>query len=294
LNATASVPGSFAYTPTNGAVLNAGTNTLSVLFTPTDTLDCSSAIASVSLVVLPAPLTVTAANASRAYGQPNPAFTGAVVGVTNGDNITATYSCSATATSPAGTYAIVPSLVDPSDSETNYTVSLVNGELTVTPATPATVISITPDTGLTNGGTTVIILGTGLAAGTIVSFGALPASSVEVINSTNLTVVTPPSAQGTVNIVLTNTDGLSVTLTNAFTYVAPSPPVFRTVTQTAGTVTLVWSATAGQIYQIQYTTNLAQPDWTNLLSVTATNSTATATDALNSAGQRFYRAAWLP
>ena len=42
LNAAANVPGSFAYSPTNGTVLNAGTNTLSVIFTPTDTFDYSS------------------------------------------------------------------------------------------------------------------------------------------------------------------------------------------------------------------------------------------------------------
>ena len=53
LNATASVAGSFDYSPTNGAVLDAGTNTLSVNFTPTDTVDYSNATSSVSLVVLP-------------------------------------------------------------------------------------------------------------------------------------------------------------------------------------------------------------------------------------------------
>ena len=41
-------------------------------------------------------------------GQPNPVFTGAINGVNNGDNITATYSCSASANSPVGTYPIVP------------------------------------------------------------------------------------------------------------------------------------------------------------------------------------------
>ena len=70
LNATASVPGSFAYSPTNGAVLNTGTNTLSVIFTPADTTDYTSVTGSVSLVVLPAPLTVTAANASRVMARP--------------------------------------------------------------------------------------------------------------------------------------------------------------------------------------------------------------------------------
>jgi hypothetical protein len=51
LNATANVPGSFAYTPTNGTVLNAGANTLSVIFTPTDTVDYKNVTDTVSLVV---------------------------------------------------------------------------------------------------------------------------------------------------------------------------------------------------------------------------------------------------
>jgi subtilase family serine protease len=131
LNSTASVPGTFAYNPAAGAVLYAGTNVLSVVFTPNDTFDYNVVTASVAQVVTPAPLNVTAANATRPFGQPNPAFQGTITGLQNGDNITATYSCSATTGSPVGTYPIVPSLTDPSDLRTNYTVSLVNGTLTV-------------------------------------------------------------------------------------------------------------------------------------------------------------------
>jgi hypothetical protein len=58
LNATANVDGSFAYSPTNGAVLNVGTNTLSVIFTPADTVDYNSATDSVSLVVFVPPPTL--------------------------------------------------------------------------------------------------------------------------------------------------------------------------------------------------------------------------------------------
>src|SRR5713101_7493781 len=43
LNATASVPGTFVYTPMPGTVLGAGNQTLSVTFTPTDTTDYTSA-----------------------------------------------------------------------------------------------------------------------------------------------------------------------------------------------------------------------------------------------------------
>ncbi|MGA2750844.1 MAG: leucine-rich repeat protein, partial [Verrucomicrobiota bacterium] len=58
LNATnvIGVPGNYAYSPTNGSVLNVGTNTLSVIFTPSDTNEYGGASATnVSLVVLPPP-----------------------------------------------------------------------------------------------------------------------------------------------------------------------------------------------------------------------------------------------
>jgi hypothetical protein len=51
LNATASVAGAFNYTPGAGTVLTAGTHTLSVTFTPTDTTDYTTATATVLLVV---------------------------------------------------------------------------------------------------------------------------------------------------------------------------------------------------------------------------------------------------
>ena len=44
LNATASVPGTFVYTPAAGTVLNAGTQTLHVDFTPTDTVNYNGSI----------------------------------------------------------------------------------------------------------------------------------------------------------------------------------------------------------------------------------------------------------
>jgi len=51
LNATASVAGTFTYSPAGGTVLGAGSQTLSVSFTPTDTTDYMSATKSVTLTV---------------------------------------------------------------------------------------------------------------------------------------------------------------------------------------------------------------------------------------------------
>ena len=53
LDATASVAGSFVYNPPAGTVLAAGTQTLSVTFTPTNTAAYSQAHASVSITVNP-------------------------------------------------------------------------------------------------------------------------------------------------------------------------------------------------------------------------------------------------
>src|SRR5262249_39119778 len=49
LDATANVPGSFAYNPAAGTVLGAGVYTLSATFTPTDSTDYTTAIATVTI-----------------------------------------------------------------------------------------------------------------------------------------------------------------------------------------------------------------------------------------------------
>ena len=104
LNAAAGIPGTFAYTPATGTVLNMGTNTLTAVFMPTNSGNYTSVTGTVSQVAVPAALTVTASNASRAYGAANPVFSGTIVGLQNGDNIMATYATTATASSPVGTY----------------------------------------------------------------------------------------------------------------------------------------------------------------------------------------------
>ena len=90
----------------------------------TDTVDYSVATNTVTLVIQPALLTVTANNASRNFGQANPVFTGTVVGVTNGDNITATYASDGHQQQPGGTIPHHPDrLVDPGHRLTNYSVT---------------------------------------------------------------------------------------------------------------------------------------------------------------------------
>jgi sugar lactone lactonase YvrE/uncharacterized membrane protein len=59
LNATSMVAGTFNYSPAAGTVLNAGTQTLTVSFTPTDMTDYATSTATVSLIVNKAALTIS-------------------------------------------------------------------------------------------------------------------------------------------------------------------------------------------------------------------------------------------
>jgi uncharacterized repeat protein (TIGR03803 family) len=83
------------------------------------------------VIVAKAPLIVTADNKSRLPGQPNPPLTGSVTGVTNSDNITATFETPANESSPAGDYPIRPLLGDPGSRLPNYNVSTNAGTLAV-------------------------------------------------------------------------------------------------------------------------------------------------------------------
>jgi hypothetical protein len=76
LNATASVPGAFVYTPAAGAVLAAGSQTLSVLFTPTDTTNYTTAMASVLLTVNPVTNTIWVVNGNGSVSGLTEAGTG--------------------------------------------------------------------------------------------------------------------------------------------------------------------------------------------------------------------------
>ena len=70
LDATATVPGSFVYTPATGTVLSVGTgHTLSVTFTPTDTVDYNAVTIATAINVEKATPVLTWANpASISYG----------------------------------------------------------------------------------------------------------------------------------------------------------------------------------------------------------------------------------
>ena len=103
-----------------------------------------------------------------------------------------------------------------------------------------------------------------------------------------------PAGSGSYCVVVTNWAGSTTSALAALTVLPAAPPTVLSVTQSGGRVAFRWSAATGQTYQVQYTTDLRQPDWANLVTVSATNSSAAASDSLESATQRFYRILWLP
>jgi hypothetical protein len=95
----------------------------------------------------------------------------------------------------------------------------------VAAANPApTVVSILPTSGSTGGGTVVTISGSGFLTNPTVTFGGVAATSVSA-TATSITATAPAHAAGKVDVVVTNSDGQSATLAQAFTYTLPSPTI---------------------------------------------------------------------
>ena len=93
LNSTSgSVAGSFAYTPNVGTVLGAGSQTLSVTFTPTDSTDYVSALSNVSLTVNKSSVVISGT------ALPTPSYFG--------DSVTLTFTFTGAGLTPTGTTTI--------------------------------------------------------------------------------------------------------------------------------------------------------------------------------------------
>jgi MBG domain (YGX type)/PKD domain/Bacterial Ig-like domain (group 1)/Bacterial Ig-like domain (group 3) len=143
LNAVASVPGTLNYAPAAGTILHAGNNqNLHVDFTPTDTTNYNTVSKDVSINVTKAPLIVIADDKSKVYGTVNPPLTARYNGFVNREDASVlggrlSLGTTATMGSPVGSYPITASGLTSS----NYAITFVNGQLTVT----KTVLTITAD-----------------------------------------------------------------------------------------------------------------------------------------------------
>jgi streptogramin lyase len=118
------------------STLSAGSHSITAHYSG-DLLFAPSTSGPLVQTVAPGALTVTANDASRVYGQANPAFSDTITGYVNGDTAAvlsgaANLTTTAAASSHAGSYAIAAAVG--SLSAANYTFAFVNGTLTVSPA----------------------------------------------------------------------------------------------------------------------------------------------------------------
>lgn len=115
---------------------------------------------------------------------------------------------------------------------------------------PPSVTGISPNNGSTLGTALVTIRGTGFDAregGPRVTFDGVPVT-VTFVTSTTITTTAPAHAAGAVDVVVTNPDGQSARLAQAFTYFVEQPYAVRASVNTVaagGQLSVTWTAPKG-------------------------------------------------
>jgi hypothetical protein len=133
LNATANVPGTFTYNWPLGTVLPAGSWKLTATFTPTDTVDYTTATASVTLIINKGnPVIVWNPPAAITYGT---ALSSKQLDAESSYNGTFTYTPPAGTVLTAGSYTLSTTLTPTAANDYNTATATV--PMTVNPATPA-------------------------------------------------------------------------------------------------------------------------------------------------------------
>ncbi|MEY2879840.1 MAG: hypothetical protein RLZZ15_2220 [Verrucomicrobiota bacterium] len=217
LNATANVPGTFAFTPTSGAVLAAGDQPLSVAFSPANAANYTTATGGQTLTVNKAPLIAKAQDKTKAQGDANPGLSIAYTGWVNGDTSAAlspapTGMTTATTASPPGSYSITLA----GGGAANYSLTLQDGTLVVIPA--GTQVSGTQSivgNGYIAGGTVTI-------TNTIAYVGVLSSLGWSVVLPAGWSYVASNGSEGDVK----PTAGAAALLDWAWTAVPASPFTF--------------------------------------------------------------------
>ncbi|HXI29826.1 MAG TPA: fibronectin type III domain-containing protein, partial [Vicinamibacterales bacterium] len=181
---------------------------------------------------------------------------------------------------------------------------------------PPTLANVAPATGSAAGGTEITVTGDDFLLGATVSVGGTPATSARVVSPTTITAVTAAHAPGAVDVVVTNPDTKTGTLTNGFTFgdvvtpgdsgggghtpppppdTAPAPlgpdaPSGLTASVAGTTVTLVWSAASTGAPATSYVIEAGSFSAGTDLAVISTGNASTSFTAENvAAGTYFVR-----
>jgi YVTN family beta-propeller protein len=127
-----------------------------------------------------------------------------------------------TAVVPAQTFRTV----DVSVTDVNGTSAVGPPDLYTYVLPPPTISSMVPNSGVSSGGTTVVITGTDLTTTQSVYFGGTAASSFTIDSDTQITAVTRAQTNGTVNVSVRNAAGVNTSVpASQFTFFSPVPVV---------------------------------------------------------------------
>ena len=218
-----SEPGTFTYTPAAGTVIGAGTQVLSVTFTPNDTSDFKSVTGSTTLVV-------TKATPTIAWPAPAGVVAGTKLSTTQLDAV-----ASGIAGTLAGSYAYTPAAgtVLAAGQQKLSVTFIPNDTADYNTATATVVVNVTgvtltsisnPTALLGDPATTITLTGTGFVPNSVVTVdgSAIPTTYV---SGTTLTAIVPASVFTTVHTaVVLVTDPTQGQTTNSLTIaIAPAP-----------------------------------------------------------------------
>ena len=132
------------------------------------------------------------------------------IGGVTATNIVSAGSTQITATTPSGTAGARELKITNSDGQ------YITGTFTYNPL--PVISTVSPATGQTAKTTNITINGTGFLAGALVTIGGVTAA-VDTVSVTQITATAPAiGTSGAKNVIVTNSDTGSVTLTNGFTY----------------------------------------------------------------------------
>jgi subtilase family serine protease len=259
LDATSTVAGTYAYTPPAGTLLGAGKQTLSVLFTPNDTTDYSSATATVTLTVNQATPAITwPTPAAIVYGTP--------LSSTQLD-ATSTVAGSFTYTPPAGTVLAggnQPLKVTFAPADTaDYTTATDSVTLTVNRATPT--VTVTPSSyQITTAQALTVPVGVSGGAGNQTATGSV------ILSSGSYTSAATPLSSGsaTINIPAESLAAGSDTLKATYTPDSNSSSTYNSATGTSSAVTVTAGVASTPTFMP------AAGTYTSAQSVTITDATA--------------------
>ncbi|HEY4359216.1 MAG TPA: MBG domain-containing protein [Acidobacteriaceae bacterium] len=218
------------------------------------------------LTITPGALTITGPAVSKVYGAALPSLNGTYSGNAPGDTFTVTGTTTATANSPvvAGGYAITPAVTGANLS--NYTVTQVNGTLTVTAAPlTVTVAAATKTFGAANPTLTGTI--TGVVAGDgIVPVYSTTATTTSAVGTYPITATLSDPNSKLANYTVTNTPNtLTVTLATPTVTLtaAPASVLLQSPVVLTATVTSSGGTPSGTVTFLDGATSLGAPTLTN-------------------------------